>query len=304
MPFMAVPDYQSLMRRILALHEDGQDHPVASVREGLADQLQLTPEDRAERLPSDRAKTYDNRVGWAVTYLFRAGLLDRPRRSVYRITERGRKVLAQHPDRVDNEVLSEFEEFRAFRSPQERQTQPATTALTPAPPERLIPEPPEVQTPEERMDTAYSQLRDTLAAELLDRILEQDPDFFERLVIEVLQRMGYGGGRDEAAQRLGGTGDGGFDGVIDEDRLGLDRIYVQAKRWAKAKPVGRPDVQGFVGALAGRGATKGVFITTSSFSSQARTYVDTVQARVVLVDGRRLTNLMICLLYTSDAADE
>lgn len=274
---MAVPDYQMLMRPVLATHDDGQEHAVAELRANLANALGLTQEERSEMLPSGRTRTFDNRVGWAMTYLYRAGLLERPKRSVYRITDRGRQVLSTHPERVDNSVLESFEEFRAFRSG-------SSVGSDPLPPVPAVAE--DGETPEERMDLAFSQLRSALAAELLDRTMERDPFFFERLVMDVLTGMGYGAG-----QQLGGTGDEGFDGVIDEDRLGLDRIYVQAKRWAN--PVGRPALQAFVGALAGRGASKGVFITTSKFTGEATAYVQTVQARVVLIDGPQLARLMM-----------
>jgi restriction system protein len=280
---MAVPDYQTLMRPVLALHADGQEHAVSAVRDTLAVEFALTSTDLAEQLPSGRARTYVNRVGWAMTYLYRAGLLERPKRSVYRITKRGRAVLDEHPVRVDNEVLNAFEEFRQFRT---RGASSTPAGGSPPPSPSLV----DQETPEELMSAAHHQIRGALAADLLDRIMERDPAFFERLVIDVLEAMGYGG-YEGAAQRLGGTGDQGFDGVIDEDRLGLDRIYVQAKRWAN--PVGRPALQAFVGALAGRGASKGVFITTSAFTAEARSYVGAVQARVVLIDGPELDQLMV-----------
>lgn len=270
---------------MLAAYEGGQDRPIGEVRDALAAEFALTPAELEERLPSGRARTFVNRVGWAATYLYRAGLLERPRRSVYRITERGQEVLQRHPDRVDNDVLSQYEEFQRFRARSDgsgdRGSSPATPVST-----SLQPSGEEDDTPEERIEAAYRELRSALAAELVDRVLEQPPDFFERLVMDVLSSMGYGRG-----QHLGGTGDEGFDGVIDEDRLGLDRIYVQAKRWTN--PVGRPTVQGFVGALAGRGATKGVLITTSGFTAEARSYVEKVQARVVLIDGQELARLMM-----------
>jgi restriction system protein len=276
---MSVPDYQTLMRPVLAALDDGQDHQVAELRAALATTFALTEQDLTEMLPSGRTRTFNNRVGWAVTYLYRAGLLSRPRRSVYRITDRGREVLSSHSQRVDITVLDNFEEFRTFRLG-------GSESPTPSVPSTTSPSSETDETPEERMDAAFGQLRSALAAELLDRTMARDPAFFERLVIDVLTSMGYGTG-----QQLGGTGDGGFDGVIDEDRLGLDRIYVQAKRWAN--PVGRPVLQAFVGALAGRGASKGVFITTSTFTAEARTYAPTVQARVVLIDGPELARLMM-----------
>jgi restriction system protein len=283
MPVMAVPDYQTLMRPVLAQYEDGDSKAVADARKAVASLFQLTQEDLDERLPSGQARTFSNRVGWAVTYLYRAGLLERPKRSVYRITERGRSVLRDHPQRVDNDVLDQFAEFRVFRD--------RDTGEADRPQAFVVPPQSEAGTPQERMDAAHRQLESALAAELLDRIMDQPPSFFEQLVIDVLTAMGYGGSREDAGERLGGTGDEGFDGVIREDRLGLDVIYVQAKRWAN--PVGRPAIQGFVGALAGRGVAKGVFITTSTFTEEARRYAAAVQARVILVDGGELAGLMI-----------
>jgi restriction system protein len=284
---MAVPDYQTLMRPVLSIADDGRDHTAASIRDAVIAQFQLTPEDIEERLPSGRDTTLRNRVGWALTYLFRAGLLDRPRRSVYRLNERGRAVLAEHPDRVDNSVLESFEAFREFRSRNNQApgTQPPAANPTTSPLTT------DSATPEERAASAYREVRAALASDVLDRISEQSADFFEQVVLDVLQAMGYGGSRDDAAERLGRTGDEGIDGVIREDKLGLDLIYVQAKRWTNT--VGRPDIQRFVGALHGQRATKGVFITTSTYSREAAAYAESVTPRVILVDGPELAELMI-----------
>jgi len=284
-PAVPIPDYQTLIRPLLAAYEDGRERSIREVRDRLATEFALTPAELEQRLPSGRSRTFVDRVSWATTYLYRAGLLERSRRPIYRITERGRAVLDRHPDRIDNRVLSQYVEFRRFiaRNSNEKDL----SRVSDAPKVETVGASVELDaTPEERIEAAHRELRSALAADLIDRVMEQSPEFFERLVMDVLSRMGYGRG-----QHLGGTGDEGFDGVIDEDRLGLDRIYVQAKRWTK--PVGRPAVQAFVGALAGRGATKGVLITTSSFSEEARRYVDKVQARVVLIDGQELARLMI-----------
>jgi restriction system protein len=228
-------------------------------------------------------KTFANRVGWATTYLYRCGLLDRTSRSVYRITDRGRGVLEAYPDRVDLSVLSQFEEFHEFRRSRRGDA----------------PVPPHGEggasdaTPEERVADAYRELRSALAADLLDRVLDHSPEFFEQLVLDVLHAMGYGGRRDAAVQRLGRSGDEGVDGVIREDALGLDVIYVQAKRWRIAQSVSRPDIQRFVGALHGQRAAKGVFITTSTFSGEAIAYADSITPRVILIDGEELAQLMI-----------
>ena len=269
------------MRPLLAIHEDGTEHSISSVRNTLAGQFDLSPEDLAERIPSGRVTKLQNRVGWAATYLYRCGLLERPRRAHYRITDRGRTVLAEHPERVDLEVLKQFDEFEEFR----QRDRPATPQTVELPSPTATPE-----TAEERMEGAYRELHSALTAEVLDRVREQSWQFFEDLVLEVLRKMGYGGPRG-AAEHLGASGDQGVDGVIREDTLGLDLIYVQAKCWANN--VGRPDIQRFVGALHGQRASKGIFITTSSFSREAREYAEGVTPRVILVDGRELAQLMI-----------
>ena len=283
---MAVPDFQTVMRPLLATVADGVEHRMVDIRAALADYFQLTERDLSAELPSGRAKTFNNRVGWATTYLYRTGLLERPRRSTYRITERGTTVLESHPARVDLKVLAEFEEFHEFR----RAKSDARTSATP-PVAVAEPSTDSGHTPEEQIDSAYRSLRAALAADLLDRIHEQTPAFFEQLVLDVLRGMGYGGAHDGAVEKLGQSGDEGVDGVIREDELGLDLIYVQAKRWKN--PVGRPEIQKFFGALHGKRATKGVFITTSSFSSEAGTYAESVTPRVILIDGAYLTRLMI-----------
>jgi restriction system protein len=279
---VAIPDFQTLMRPLLVAVSDGQDHAITAVRARLADDFALTDDELEEQLPSGRAKTFGNRVGWATTYLYRCGLLERPKRSVYRITERGRTVLGQNPERVDLKVLAQFEELHEFRQAKAPNEGVATVPKV---------APSSDQTPEEQIDTAYAQLRSALAAEVLDRISEQTPEFFEQLVLDVLHGMGYGGRRDDSVHRLGKSGDEGVDGVIREDELGLDLIYVQAKKWAN--PVGRPEIQKFFGALHGQRATKGVFITTSTFSAEAKAYAEGVTPRVILVDGQQLARLMI-----------
>ncbi len=283
---MAVPDFQTIMRPLLAEMSDGGDHAITAVRNSLAEHFSLTEDELAEEIPSGRAKTFPNRVGWATTYLYRAGLIERPRRSVYRLTARGKQVLADSPERVDLKVLAQFEEFNDFRSSKAETQQPKDDQLE-------IDRVESGHTPEEQIAAAYTQFRSALAAEVLDRVFDQTPDFFEQLVLDVLHAMGYGGKRDDAAQRLGKSGDEGVDGVIREDQLGLDLIYVQAKKWKTSTPVGRPEIQKFFGALHGQRATKGVFITTSTFTSEARAYADSVTPRVILVDGKELANLMI-----------
>ena len=285
---MPIPDFQTLMRPILVQLQDGQARAISDVRAALVSEFGLTEEDLAQELPSGRAKTFQNRVGWATTHLYRTGLLTRPRRSVYAITERGQQVLAANPERIDLRVLAQFPELAAFRSARQDEHQPEQSDQTLVAADDLgVHE----ATPQERIASAYRELRSALIAELLDSISEQDSDFFEKLVLDVLQAMGYGGSREDAAERLGQSGDEGVDGVIREDRLGLDQIYVQAKKWSD--PVGRPEIQKFFGALHGQRATKGVFITTSSFTRGARDFANDVTPRVILVDGRELAAFMI-----------
>jgi restriction system protein len=277
-----VPDFQTFMRPLLAHHEDGEEHEIGTTRSALADEFGLSDEDRAERIPSGRVTTLQNRVGWAATYLFRAGLLERPRRAHYRITARGKETLNEHPERIDLAVLRQFEEFEEVRKAGKSGAAEETSDEGSA----------EVETAEERIDAGYQELRSALIADLLDRVREGDWDSFERLVLKVLRAMGYGG-PEGAIERLGGHGsDGGVDGVIREDALGLELIYIQAKAW-QDRTVGRPDIQQFIGALHGRQANKGIFITTSKFSPEAQEYADGVSSRVILIDGPRLAELMI-----------
>lgn len=278
---VAIPDFQSLLRPLLVILEDGEDHAVAAIRADLAQHFSLSQAELEERIPSGRVTLFQNRVGWAVTYLYQTKLTQRPKRAVYQITDRGRQVLAQNPDCIDLKVLSQFKELAEFR-----QTKTTPTGNDPA-----ASTSDDEQTPEERIDSAYRELRSALAADLLDRIFDQTPDFFEKLVLDVLHAMGYGGSREDAVAQLGKGGDEGVDGVIREDRLGLDLIYVQAKRWRNV--VGRPEIQKFFGALHGQRATKGIFITTSVFSGEAIAYADDVTPRVILIDGKELAQLMI-----------
>jgi restriction system protein len=280
-----VPDFQTLMRPLLVQVEGGQARSISDIREALADEFQLTDEDLAERIPSGRVTKLQNRVGWAATYLYRCGLLERPRRAHYRITDRGRETLRDHPDRVDLDVLRQFEEFAEFR----RRSRDGETDGDGVGDRRGGREQSD-QTAEERIDAAYRELRTALVGELLDRVREERWDFFEDLVLDVLKAAGYGG-PEGATERLGASGDGGVDGVIREDALGLDLIYVQAKAWTNT--VGRPDIQRFFGALHGKRASKGIFITTSNFSREAIEYAEGVTPRVILVGGERLAELMI-----------
>lgn len=280
---MAIPDYQALMLPLLEFASDGKEHSVREAVEAIAQRLGITEGERRTLLPSGAQPVFDNRVSWARTYLAEAGLLERTQRGYFRITERGATVLRERPSRLDVAYLERFPEFREFRM---RRREPGRLRQPVARPSAG-----EEATPEEVLADAYSRLRSALAEELLDRVKSAPPHFFERLVVDVLVAMGYGGSQEEAGRAVGGSGDEGIDGVIFEDRLGLDVLYVQAKRWDH--PVGRPEVQQFAGALQGRRARKGVLITTSTFTSDARDYASSIDSRIVLVDGRQLVELMI-----------
>lgn len=285
---MAVPDFQTIMLPLLALAGDGQEHTARQAVDDLTQHFHLSIEDQQALLPSGTQRRFGNRVHWAISHLKQAGLLEYPRRGSFVITARGYAVLAQNPHRVDLRLLNQFPEFVAFRSGRNRnngQSEPvAVTALEPETAEAT-------DTPEEQFEAGYQRLREELAREVLERVRGCTPRFFERLVIEVLVAMGYGGSRRDAGQAIGRSGDEGIDGIIKEDRLGLDTIYIQAKRWQGT--VGRPEIQRFVGALQGQRARKGVFITTSDFSREARDYAANIDSKVVLIDGEQLALLMI-----------
>jgi restriction system protein len=278
---MPIPDFQSLMLPVLKYAASQTEHSLRDAVAFLADQYSLTEEERNERLPNAPQPRFYNRVGWARTYLKQATLLEATgRRSYLKITDRGRQVLNSNPTRIDMRYLEQFPEYIEFRErthegdEESAQTNPITL------------------TPEESIEASYSKLREDLAKELLDNIVRSSPAFFENLVVELLVAMGYGGSGANAARRVGQTGDEGIDGIIDEDKLGLDSIYIQAKRW-KDSPVRSPDIQGFIGALTVKRAKKGIFITTSRFTDDARNFVANIDMKVVLIDGKRLAELMI-----------
>lgn len=282
---MAVPTYEDLMLPVLDAIRDGQPCPARVLRERVAAAIGLSDEDRALRIKSG-ARVFDNRVHWAVTYMAQADLIERPRRGVVQISARGREVLNKNPSRIDNTLLSQFEEFLEFKQ-RARERGGRDERDTP------VREAAQGQsTPKETLSAAVAEANAAVATELLNRIREQDPAFLEDLVLRLLTAMGYGG-REGAAEHLGRSGDQGLDGVIRQDALGLDRVYVQAKRYAADRPVSRPDIQAFVGALHGAQADRGVFITTSRFTPDAIDYADRVPARLVLIDGARLSELMI-----------
>lgn len=279
---MPIPDYQSVMLPLLRLVAAAGEVSLQDAIGRLAEEFQLTPAERTALLPSGQQAIFRNRVAWASFYLRKAGLLERVRRGVFKVSEAGAIALNRDPKRIDVRFLEQFPAFVEFREGmQKAKEQAPSVASLPA----------ESETPEEALERAQRSIRQALAQELLSRVKACSPAFFEQLVVELLVTMGYGGSRADAGERIGQSGDGGVDGIIKEDRLGLDVIYIQAKRWQNV--VGRPEIQKFVGALQGQRARKGVFITTSAFTADATAYAVGIDSKVVLIDGARLAELMI-----------
>ncbi len=281
---MAIPTYKDCMLPFLLQLKGGQEWPIRELGEVLAGHFALTPAERAELLPSGQTGIFVNRVGWARTYLKKAALIESPRRGVFKITQRGLSVLAEGVKSLDSKYLTRFPEFQEFQRASQSQGDSTHSSLS-------VGEIAAEATPEESIESAYVGLRQQLAQELLTKILSCSPTFFEYLVVELLVKMGYGGSRKDAGERIGQSGDGGIDGIIKEDRLGLDTIFIQAKRWQGS--VGRPEIQKFVGALQGQRARKGVFITTSTYTADAISYAGQIDTKVVLIDGQKLADLMI-----------
>jgi len=285
---MAVPDYQSLMLPVLsALAASEGEVRIGDVITKIADQLELTAEDRARRLPSGRQGLFENRVHWAKFYLGKAGLIETTRRGYFTMTARGREVLDTKPEKIDNNFLSQFEEFKQFKEKAAQSTTEdtggATTPILSS----------ERETPDETMRVAHKRIEASLAQDLLDRIRAAPPDFFERLIVRLLVNMGYGGSTADAGRALGRSGDDGVDGVIDQDALGLDRVYVQAKRYKDGNNIGSGAIRDFFGSLDRHKAAKGLFVTTSTFSPSAKDTAEHLSKRIVLIDGDQLTMLMI-----------
>lgn len=278
---MSIPDFQTLMRPLLEIAADGKVRPLKEAREILAERFKLTDDELSALLPSGRTQVFVNRVAWAKVYLAAAGLLDTPQRGFFTISDRGRAALQEAPERITIRYLEQFPEFTKFRSGPRKQKTHASTPTADV----------EGETPEEMLEAAHQKLRSELASELLTQVKKSSAQFFERLVVDLLLKMGYGGPQKEWGEAVGKPGDEGIDGLINEDRLGLDTIYLQAKRWEGT--VGRPEIQKFVGALHGKKARKGVFITTGAFSADARNYAQTIETRVVLIDGQELAEHMI-----------
>ena len=279
---MAIPDYQSLMLPLLRLTADKKEHSLKDATHILSKEFNLSEVELAEMLPSARKTRFYDRVGWAGTYLRKAGLLSAPRRGWFQITQRGLDVLGNPPDRITVGFLEQFDEFVQFRERHEKNTENSSND-----PKIDI----ESQTPEESIESAYLNIRQSLTDEILQTVKNCSPSFFEQLVVDVLVKMGYGGTRKDAGKAVGKSGDDGIDGIINEDRLGLDVIYLQAKRWEN--PVGRPEIQKFAGALQGQRAKKGIFITTSTFTKEAQEFASRIESKITLVDGETLSQLMI-----------
>jgi len=284
---MAIPDFQSIMLPLLKIAGDGNEHNLNEAIETLAQQFELSEQDRKEMLPSGKQRKFDNRVGWARSYLQKAHLLSHSGRSKFCISEQGVKVLKDGTTYINIKFLKQFPDFLMFRPAADKENKVDESIRAS---QEIVEK--TSQTPQEVLETSYQSLRQTLAQELLERIKKNPPKFFESLVVDLLVAMGYGGSRKDAGQAVGQVGDGGIDGIIKEDKLGLDAIYLQAKRWEGT--VGGPVVQGFVGALIGKKARKGVFITTSNFSQQAQNYANGIEnLKIILIDGEQLAQLMI-----------
>jgi len=275
---MSIPDYQSIMLPLLRFASDKKEHSIREAIESLADLFKLSEEEKKEVLPSGQQYVFDNRVGWARTYLKKAGLLESTRRSFFRITDLGLDVLSRHPKEINVKFLEQFPQFIEFRNVRREKIEEEQKEGS-------------EQTPQELLEYGYQKIKRELAQELLERVKQSPPRFFEKLVVDLLIKMGYGGSLKDAGKAIGQSGDGGIDGIIKEDKLGLDVIYIQAKRWDNV--VGSKEIRNFVGSLAGTHANKGVFITTSSFTKDALEYVKTIPHKVILIDGEMLTQLMI-----------
>ena len=278
-----IPDYQTLMRPVLDASKDGEVR-ISDVVNQLADKFQLTEEEREELLPSGKQTTFSNRVHWAKAYLIKAGLVEATRRGYFVITQRGQKALNDNAE-INNQYLRQFDEFRAFQGQTRDDTKTESEEITETIESNA--------TPDEVLRAAYENIHATLSTELLDRVRGVSPGFFERLIVDLLLAMGYGGTAEDAGRALGKTGDNGVDGVVDQDPLGVDQIYIQAKRYAAGNTVGAGDIRDFFGALNLKKAQKGIFITTSSFSPSAVQTAKNLGSRIVLIDGAHLAKLMI-----------
>lgn len=273
---MPIPDFQSVMLPLLKYCNDGKDHTNIEALDALAKDFNLSEDERKQLLPSGQQRVFDNRVAWARAHMKMAGLLENARRGIFHITTRGKEVLSQNLTGLNLHFLRQYPEYQEARE---------------KPKDSLPLKEEEIQTPEEQIEQAYELLRENLSSELLFQLKTASPAFFEKVVVDVLVKMGYGGSLKDAGKAIGRSGDEGIDGIINEDRLGLDSIYIQAKKWDGT--ISRPEIQKFAGALQGKRARKGVFITTSDFSAGAKEFVSNIESKIILIDGKQLTNLMI-----------
>jgi restriction system protein len=286
-----IPDYQALMRPVLVCAAEGETR-IGDAVEQLAEKLDLTPEERAELLPSGKQSRFANRVNWAKAYLAKAGLVENTRRGYFRITARGQAALADAAATINNAYLDQFKEFQDFKA-KVNEADGAAAATSPAQASASFSAPASTETPDEALRKAHSAITGALAADLLDRVRKAPPAFFEKLIVELLLAMGYGGTSEEAGRALGQSGDDGVDGVIDQDPLGVDQIFVQAKRYAEGNNIGAGAIRDFYGALSLKKAHKGIFVTTSAFSQPAIETARGLGSRIVLIDGLQLSRLMI-----------
>ena len=278
---MPIPDYQTLMLPLLKIAGDGEVHTKREAVDELATQFGLSEEEQKELLPSGKQGVLDNRVAWARTYLKMALLISYVQRGQFRITERGKQVLAEKPKRIDNGYLSRFPEFVDFKKRARAAVEGSSNSVVAT----------ETDTPDDLLAAGYLSSRKQVEQDALEKVKSCSPEFFERLVVKLLTSMGYGGSLADAGKAIGKSGDGGVDGVIKEDKLGLEQIYIQAKRWDTAS-VGRPEIQKFVGALHGKRARKGIFLTTSTFTKDAYDYANGLETKVILIDGTELAKFM------------
>lgn len=281
---MPIPDYQACMLPLLRFAADGNEHLLKEAVAALANEFRLTDAEKNEYLPSGQQTVIHNRIGWARTYMKKAGLLASPRRGYLAITDRGRVVLREKPKAIDIRLLERYPEFVEFKSLRHEKEESHATSSGVAAADAD-------KTPHEALETAYERLRSELAAEILSTMKVAEPVLFEEIVVDLLVKMGYGGSRKDAGHAIGRRGDEGIDGIIKEDRFGLDIIYIQAKRWDAT--IGRPEIQKFAGALDGQRAKKGIFMTTSDFSREAEEYVSRIEKKIVLIDGQTMARLMI-----------
>lgn len=277
-----IPDFQSIMLPLLKITEDKKEHTLREVKESLANFFNLSDEEKTKLLSKSKQPVFNNKVGWARTYLKKAGLLEYTSKGSFRITDRGLEVLKENPSKINIRYLKKFPELEKFLKPTKKTKETIDRDI-----ERII----EEKTPEDLLEIGYEKYQEKLLSDLLEQVKQCSPEFFERLVVDLVVSMGYGGSFEDAGKAVGKSGDGGIDGIIKEDKLGLDVIYLQAKKWAS--PVGSPEIQKFAGALLGRKSKKGIFITTSKFSNGAVEYARSVENKIILIDGEQLTRYMV-----------